>query len=360
VTVRGARALAAGALLLLAGACGRKGSPLPPLPFAPARVADPQIHRIADRVELRFTIPAANADGTTPSLLDRVEIYAMPTSAGAPPPTVNQILAAANLKGRVQILDEREPPPAGQSETRPAPGELATFVDRAGTDQQGLDAPVLHYVLVGVAGRSRRGPTSGPFAVPLANAPVAPAGFTLTYDEERLILTWQPTARDGRYRVYEATAAGTDNERPPLSALLDAPTFSEPVTFGAQRCLAVRAAQQAGPVLIEGPASPPQCVTPADTFPPPAPSALVAFAAQGAVELAWDPVTAKDLAGYVVLRGEGSGEKLLRLTKPMTDLHYTDREVTRGTTYWYAVAAEDGRGNVSPPSARQSATVRNP
>lgn len=361
MSVRVARAVAASGLILLACACGRKGSPLPPLPFAPARVADPQIHRIADRVELRFTVPSANADGTTPSVLDRVEIYATSTASGAPAPTVNQILDPSHLKGRVEIRDERAPatPPAGPDQ-RPAPGDVATFVDRAGTDRHGLDAPVLHYVLVGIVGRARKGPPSGPFAVPLATEPPAPSGLTIVYDEERLTLTWQPTARDGRYRVYEATAEGTDSERAPLSALLDTPAFGEPVTFGAPRCLSVRAVQEGGPVLIEGPAAPPRCATPVDTFPPPTPGALVALPGDGAVELIWDAVSAKDLAGYVVLRGEGSGEKLLRLTKPMPDLHYTDRDVTRGTTYWYAVAAEDARGNASAPSAKQSATVRKP
>ena len=165
-----------------------------------------------------------------------------------------------------------------------------------------------------------------------------------------------------RYRVYDATPAGVVTDRP-VSEILDAATFAEPVAFGVARCLSVRAVLQTGIVTSEGAAAAPQCATPVDTFPPPVPPGLVVFPGEGAVELTWDAVAAGDLAGYVVLRGEGSGEKLQRLatmTKPIPDLHYTDRDVTRGTTYWYAIVAEDTRGNVSAPSAKQSATVRIP
>jgi hypothetical protein len=362
VTHRRARTCAALALVLLAAACGRKGNPLPPLPFAPARVGDPEIHRMADRIELRFAIPAANADGTTPSVLNRVDVYALATPAGAAAPSVAKIIDPANLRGTVPIRHEPSTSASsGQADERPAPGDTATFVDRKEIDRHGADAPVLHYVLVGVVGRSRQGPAAGPYEVTLANEPAAPTGLGITYDQDRLTLTWQPGERGTRFRVYEATPSGVIEGRPPLSPLLDAPPFTEPVAFGSARCLAVRGVRQSGAVVIDGPLSSPRCETPVDTFPPPVPSGLVAFPGDAVVELSWDSVNAGDLAGYVVLRGEGTGDKLLRLTtKPMPDLHYTDRDVKRGTTYWYAVVAEDARGNASPPSAKQSATVRIP
>lgn len=359
-----ARACAALGLVLIAAGCGRKGNPLPPLPFAPARVGEPQILRAPDRIELRFEIPPKNADGTTPSVLDRVEIYAAATPPGTPAPPIAKIAEAANLRGTVAIRHERRSssPPAGAPDNRPAPGDMASFIDRKDVDRHGPDAPVLHYVLVGIVGRSRQGPALGPIEVPLASEPAAPTGLALKYDSEKLTLTWQAGGSGVRYRVYEATPAGIVMDRA-VSELLDGATFAEPVAFGVPRCLSVRALQQAGVVTSESAAAAPQCATPVDTFPPPVPAGLVVFPGEGAVELTWDAVAAGDLAGYIVLRGEGSGEKLLRLptmTKPIPDLHYTDRDVTRGTTYWYAVVAEDTRGNVSAASAKQSATVRIP
>ena len=68
---------ATGRLIVLAAGCGRKGDPLAPLPSAPAAVADASVRRIDDRVEVRVTIPAENAAGTTPSIL--VEVFVLRT-----------------------------------------------------------------------------------------------------------------------------------------------------------------------------------------------------------------------------------------------------------------------------------------
>ena len=55
------------------------------------------------------------------------------------------------------------------------------------------------------------------------------------------------------------------------------------------------------------------CITPADTFPPAAPTSLAAVGSEGAINLIWEPSPGADLAGYIVLRGEaGSGEPLRR------------------------------------------------
>jgi hypothetical protein len=75
-------------LLILAAACGRRGDPLPPLRPEPAVVGDARARRIDDRVEVRFTVPAANADGTTPSVFERIEIYGLASVATAALPTV--------------------------------------------------------------------------------------------------------------------------------------------------------------------------------------------------------------------------------------------------------------------------------
>jgi fibronectin type 3 domain-containing protein len=57
--------------------------------------------------------------------------------------------------------------------------------------------------------------------------------------------------------------------------------------------------------------------------------------------LIWEPNTEKDLAGYLVLRGE-SGGPLSPLTKePIQETTYRDTTVRPGTTYEYAVVAVD-------------------
>jgi hypothetical protein len=357
-------ALAGLGLVVLAAACGRKGNPLPPLRPEPGHITDTRLRRIDDRVELRFTIPAANADGTTPSVLDRVEVYAMATPASAPAPTTAQLIDPSHLKGRIEIRHEKaaaKAMPGAPPDPRPAPGDATMFIDRAGTDRHGEDAPVLHYIVVGVSGKTHKGVAAGPFDVALAASPPVPQRLAFTYDEQTLTLTWQPAASGQLFRVYDVDAddaalTGPVSLRPTSTAT----TFAAPVEFGRSRCLMVRAVQEMGPSIIEGPAAGRACVTPVDTFPPPAPTGLLAIPGEGSVELTWEAVTAKDLAGYVVLRGDGSGDRLLPLTKVMPDAHYTDRTATRGLTYSYAVLAEDARGNASGPSNRQRVIARLP
>jgi fibronectin type 3 domain-containing protein len=65
-------------------------------------------------------------------------------------------------------------------------------------------------------------------------------------------------------------------------------------------------------------------------------------AAEGAISLIWDPNTEKDLDGYLVLRGEATGEKLQPLTPgPIHETTYRDASVRPGVRYFYAVVAVD-------------------
>ena len=71
----------------------------------------------------------------------------------------------------------------------------------------------------------------------------------------------------------------------------------------------------------------------------------------GGVTLLWDPVSAADLAGYLVLRAEGASETFLELTpKPITSVQYVDTTVRAGVRYVYVVVAVDASGNRSPRS----------
>jgi hypothetical protein len=198
--------------------------------------------------------------------------------------------------------------------------------------------------------------------LPVDTLPATPEAVSATYDEHTLHLTWRPAADGQQFRVVRvdrsttpATVTAVTPEPTPTAAV------EMPVEFGREFCLAVLPLRVAGAVIEQGDPSAATCLTPADTFPPPAPTGLQAVQDGGSVTLIWTPVDATDLAGYVVLRGDGAGAELTPLFRePLAAATYRDGAVTPGRTYTYAVYAVDGAAspNVSQLSERQTVTVR--
>jgi hypothetical protein len=321
--------------MLVAG-CGQKGDPRPPLRPYPGALGDVAVRRIDDRVELRFTLPAANEDGTTPSAIERVEIYRAVSAKDAPRPDAQDVRRSERLLARLDVRRDGD----GTTAAAPRPGERVTHVDRI-ADLAPAPAPsVLSYVLAGVIGGRRR--ATDRFDVPLDVLPAPPSEVTFTWTDQSVVLAWQSATGTDAFRVYEVDSTGRPREeQPPSQPPLTAPRFESPVQFGVERCLVVRAVHTAGAVTIEGPASPPICRTPEDTFPPPAPANLNGLAGNGTITLVWDAVQAADLAGYIVLRADAAGATLTPVSEVVTGTTFADSGVTPGTSYRYAVVAVD-------------------
>ena len=349
-------------------ACGKRGSPQPPLRPVPVAIADLAIERGSDSIQLRFTVPASNTDPSIPAAVDRVEIFALTQPAGSTVPTPEQLLIPANLIATIAVRpresekpdpDAKDKPVAAakqQPDARPAPGEAAVHAEAIKPDA--LAKPqVRYYAAVPATGRRRGAPTAI-IAVPLSAVPASPAGVSVDYTEQVLALTWQPPAGATRFLLEETGEAGRPAKR--LSASpLDKPAFEMPVVFGPRRCFVVRSVTIQGPVSIVGEGSEPICVTPSDRFPPPVPGSFVALPLDEGIDLTWSAVTAADLAGYIVLRGDGPNGTLQRLqTAPIAETTYRDRTAASGRTYSYAVIAVDKAANVSNPSTREVVTAR--
>ena len=106
----------------------------------------------------------------------------------------------------------------------------------------------------------------------------------------------------------------------------------------------------------------------ADEVAPASPSDLVAIAddTQALVTLSWAGTrldqgggTLTGLSSYILFRGKGSSTALATLdTIDAGSTGYTDAAVQAATTYYYAVSAVDGSGNVSPRSSTTLATTQ--
>ena len=233
------------------------------------------------------------------------------------------------------------------------------------------DEPRRYYVVYGVSRGGNRGGASPRPAVPIGPPPAAPAQPSLEVREGGIVVTWDvpPGARLPYQERAEAdvlkTATRGMESAPPLAYVVyrlsaDGPvrltakpvterTFTDPaLEYGAERCYDVRTVTGQGIVAFESPPSPKACVTPADTFPPAAPTSLAAVAGDGVISLIWVGVDAADVAGYLVLRGSDPAGALTPLfDAPIRETTYRDVTAKPGVRYVYAVVAVD---KASPPN----------
>jgi hypothetical protein len=387
-------------------ACGQKGPPLPPLvlvPAPPAVTAD----RRGSTIEIGFSVPTANADGSRPANIARIDIFAINGAAAAI--TDLELVKRGTRVASIPVKSPRNPNDTVE------PGESVDVVERPegkGLDQgavstvaeqitasllraaeAGTAAPqpgappdvvpllgpseaasVRTYVGVGVDKRGRLGRFSKRVTVPLALAPSAPSQPTIAYDETNITVRWNPPASDGTganagvlpskpfgssraveaYNVYDATTGARLTPAPVEGFEYE----DSRIEWGATRCYVVRAVEAAGGSTLESEASEPSCEKLVDMFPPAAPKGLNAVASDGAINLIWETNTEPDLAGYFVLRGQ-SPAHLERITEmPIPEASFLDSGVQRGLRFVYAVVAVDKAGNQSAPSHPVEETAR--
>lgn len=341
---------------------------------------------------------------TLPDRDPRVRATTAPSGSAAARDTAAPDAAPMRLHVTDQLTTESVTPRALPPLTgRLAPAARSPFPPLQVAEASQL--PQRFYLAIPFNDRGQSGPPSTPVAIPMAPLPEAPADVRLSYSATGVLVEWEPSggvvgfllegalpietlddspdvagvsgraARTG-YNVYRELAADPLALPGPPGSLSDTdgapvpvnpapqPTlsFADDVQFDRQRCYQIRAVREVGPDRVEGHASVRRCLTPLDIFPPAQPTGLSAVAASGTISLIWEPSPDFDTVGYVVLRGSGPDATLQPITSvPLTDTTYTDRDVTPGVRYVYAVVAVDARlpvANMSPESSRIEETAR--
>jgi hypothetical protein len=297
------------------------------------------------------------------------------------------VTVVERLSPDVRAITPRPGAASGRAVERPTPlpGAEPPIGPSVGPDEP---VPQRYYAVAGRSRHGRPGPLSRPVAVPLGSLPPTPDAPRVTYDEQKLTVSWpepvgirrpvQAPAPEGllearalvagppahTYNVYAISGAGPGLAAPstPVNAspLTVARLDAGEVRFGEERCFLVRTAEQHGQATVESQASPVACVTPRDTFPPAPPRSLAAVGAEGAINLIWEASGSADLAGYLVLRGEAGGTLRVVTSEPLRETTFRDAGVKAGTRYVYAVVAVDTAqpSNQSPESNRVEETAR--
>lgn len=328
-------------LLIAGGAgCGKKGPPVAPerrLPSAPTAMSATVE---ADAIVLNWTIPRTRVDRTPLRDVTFARLHRRAEAEGEP------AKSAMVSSGRVVGWDEV----AAIKLDAPGPGVVEgnsiKWIDR-----QGLGFGRRYVYVATVADSTGRwSAPSERLAVLFLAAPRPPEALTVLAGEREARLTWQPPTGllDGsplRGELSYVVLRGTGADGP-LAAITGEPVReTQYVDTGLSNetlyRYAVRAVRREGAASAYSEPSAPVSVTPVDRTAPAPPTNLVAVPSATAVRLAWNASPSPDVASYAVYRATGEGPFVRIGTTPTTSTVFTDREVTAGARYRYAVTALD-------------------
>lgn len=218
--------------VVIVGACGKKGNPLPPLQRIPSAPPDFSVTRVDNEVYVTFAVPHVNIDGVGPADVARVELYAITAERG---PQLGEDLDAEDLR-RASTLVASElvrrplPPPPPVKEgfppiPQPPPGPgvdqraIVIMRETLGAEMQtpvalpeprllreaivdvrrplvaavdGGGGPQRYYYAVAVSPRGRYGPPTAFVPAPLGPTSSAPPAPQVNVGETEVTVRWEP------------------------------------------------------------------------------------------------------------------------------------------------------------------------
>ena len=378
--------IAASSLLLVG--CGMEAAPAPPSLDLPKTISDLTANRTGNQVHLAWKTPSENTDHLKLKGSVQLRLCRTQQAADSPCQTIATISAV--------------------------PDKPATYTDVLPPVLTSGPVRPITYRIFGI---NKRGKTAGPSNVVeilAGEAPPAVRDLSAQVVERGVVLHWQPVANlspDTSIQidriVVTPTAASTPAKPktfnplprstapveqklrvrliPPDSqhtaatdpgiALDPTAQFGRQYTYSASRVVQQQVGQQT--LQLDSSQSPAVQVATRDTFPPAAPSGLVAVPVSAVmnngapeVDLSWSANTEPDLAQYRVYRRNVTSNQLMRRIAPepgtgpgvetIVAPAYRDLHVQAGQTYTYAVTAVDASGNESHRSAEVTITVPTP
>jgi hypothetical protein len=357
-------------------ACGKKGDPQAPVPRGPRAASDLAVEQEGLSALLAFSYPDRLLTGEPLTDLEAIEIYRAvdpspaittprkPPSGALPgdeAPGSAERRAAQSVRLAEQAflaeaaLLERLTIPALARRTQ---GASLRYEDSLGALLQGRTPPgAVAWAVISQRRNGERSPLSNIAVLSPAVPPAAPAGLRATPEAGKVSIAWSPVETDvagkeltpGGYRVYRRILPAEEYGAPLNPEPVTETSFADASAPYGELAYTVRAAHPEKK-QVEGLPAEEVFVTYRDVFPPAAPARVDVLPEGNLVRVLWDPVTAPDLAGYLVFRAEGSGAAVPLTPDPIVDTVFTDESARPRVRYRYSVVAVDAAGNRSPPS----------
>ena len=259
-------------------ACGIRGRPQAPLIIVPAVVSDLDAVRLGNEVHLQFTVPEANADGSRPPDISRVDIFAVTTlpEEGGVAPVLDEWLESADPIFTFDVVLPVEPEAGEEAESEAgaadddilSPGESVIVIEEltpdavepvqiesdeedededeeldeadaaADSEEPALAGPLLspplprvprrRYIAVAASRRNRQSAAATAPPVPVQPPPDPPGRPVLTYTETSVTIAW--SAPDTARLPVQAPVLAPVADAPPDVPAADSGTEeSEPL-----------------------------------------------------------------------------------------------------------------------------------
>ena len=290
---------------LLLTSCGNVGDPMYPSLNIPVRVVDLRAVEHGPAISIDFTIPDISTDNVAIKTVRGVELYC----------GTNQVPVYRTTPGAVHA-------------TCPVNG-LA-----------GKEVPVRVRV-VGSKGHASDWSNTVTLHVVPPLAP--PSDVTAEAVAEGVKVTWLAPG-EPNFRIFRLAPQET---RPTQIGESGKPEYIDTKTeYDKTYQYSVQGVNGQAESEVSGVVS----VTPRDVFPPAVPTGLTASPGVNTVELAWNRDTEPDLRGYRVYRSTDNGP-FERIAGTVEAPSYSDKTITSGKHYRYAISAVDQSGNESKQSA---------
>lgn len=236
--------------------------------------------------------------------------------------------------------------------------QLATTTNPSFWDTTVSQGDTYYYAVAASDINGLLSPMSTVVKTPVPTPPSSPTNLLATPDAAtRASLTWTASASGGLPVLYYQVFRGTSISTLGLIATVEQTNFVDTSVSPKTTYYYGVKGEDSGADL--SPTSAPAKVT--LLTPPSAPAGLAASPTSNtSIALAWSSAVAGSLpvAYYQVFRGPSSSNLTLLATIETTA--YTDTCLSTGTKYYYAVAAADADGDVSPLSSAVSATTTKP
>jgi len=301
--------------------CGKKGPPLPPILLIPEKINDLTAHQVGKKVQLLFTLPAKNTNGSSPANINKIIVYKKMESKEKVFLEIKEESFNNYIENKMFLLFDND---------------ISDEVLKSGKD-------IKYYVKV-FSKKGKSSGTSNIASVKLNEALMVPENIKYKIKENSIEISWdyKQEGKDGIYfNIYKGTEKDFKPIKPLNPQLIDKRIYEDKeVQEGKAYYYRIRAIKKEENRESED--SETLMAEYVDTFPPSAPSDLVAVPSENKIILHWQPVEAPDFNGYKIYK-KSSKETSFQLVTlhPIKDTSYEDKDVEPDLEYEYYITAID-------------------